>query len=123
MPNKQWNDSVLLEQEQVIEQRKTAHEEKSYTCDLFESGLDKILKKVGEECTETILAAKNLKFGGEDREKLAGELVGETADLFYHVQVMLADVGVSIQDVLAEIDRRSQKEGNKKVMKTVDKNT
>lgn len=123
MNETKYNDRVLLDQEQVIERRKTAHEEKSYTCYLFECGLDKILKKVGEECTETVIAAKNLKAGAGEREALKSELVGEVADLLYHVQVMLSDVEVPFAEVLAEIDRRSQKEGNKKNMKTVDRNT
>lgn len=118
-----YTDRVLLDQEQVIERRKAAHEEKSYTCYLFDCGLDKILKKVGEECTETVIAAKNLKADGTQNETLRGELVGEVADLLYHVQVMLSDVNVPFEAVLAEIDRRSQKEGNKKNMKTVDHNT
>lgn len=117
------SDCVLLEQEKVIEQRKTEHEEKSYTCYLFESGMDKILKKVGEECTETVIAAKNLKAGVGDSAELKELLVGEVADLLYHVQVMLCDAGVSIADVLAETEKRSLKTGNKKVMKVVDKNT
>lgn len=117
------NDHILLEQERVIEQRRTEKEEKSYTCYLFESGMDKILKKVGEECTETVIAAKNLKAGAGDAQTLKEELVGEVADLIYHVQVMLCDAGVSVTDVLNEMDKRAQKTGNKKVMKTVDRNT
>lgn len=123
MNEKTMNDRILWEQEQVIERRKNAHEEKSYTCYLFECGLDKILKKVGEECAETLIAAKNLKCGIGEQQALKSDLIGETADLLYHVQVMLADLDVSITDVLEEIDRRAQKEGNKKVMKVVDRNT
>lgn len=119
------NDNVLLEQEKIIEERKTSLEETSYTRYLFESGLDKILKKVGEECTETIIAAKNLKSAPEnaDRTLLESELAGEVSDLLYHVQVMLADVGMSMRDVLAETDKRTQKSGNKKNFKKIDKNT
>lgn len=116
------NDQVLLEQEEVICRRRNAHEEKSYTCYLFDSGLDKILKKVGEECTETVIAAKNRK-ADLSNEALKSDLVGEVSDLLYHVQVMLADLDVPFSEVLAEIDRRAQKEGNKKVMKIVDHNT
>lgn len=119
------NDNVLIDQEKVIEERKTADEENSYTCYLFKSGLDKILKKVGEECTETVIAAKNLKFADEnsDKEQLKSDLAGEVSDLLYHLQVMLCDVGMSIEDVLAETDKRSQKTGNKKNFKKVDKNS
>ena len=117
------NDKVLTDQEEVILERKTADEEKSYTCYLFREGLDKILKKVGEECTETVIAAKNLKASSENKEELKKELVGEVSDLIYHLQVMLCEVDVSVNDVLVEMDYRSQKTGNKKIMKKVDKNT
>ncbi len=115
------NDSVLKMVEEVIESRKESGEEGSYTCYLFNSGLDKILKKVGEECTETVIAAKNLKNGGGDKER--EELVGEVADLFYHLQVMLADLGLSIDDVLAEHEKRNLVVNNKKQFKTVNKNS
>ena len=114
-------DNVLKMVEEVIESRKGANEEGSYTCYLFREGIDKILKKVGEECTETVIAAKNLKVGGTDEQKQ--DLIGEVADLFYHLQVMLADVGLSIEDVLAEHEKRNLKVNNKKVFKTVDKNS
>ena len=115
------NDNVLKMVEEVIESRKGANEEGSYTCYLFNSGLDKILKKVGEECTETGIAAKNLKNGGGDKER--EELVGEVADLFYHLQVMLCDVGLSIEDVLREHEKRNLVVNNKKQFKTVNKNS
>ncbi len=113
------NDNVLRETFEVIESRKSANEEGSYTCYLFKSGLDKILKKVGEECTETVIAAKNLKNQNGSKE----ELVGEVSDLIYHLQVMLSDLNVSVDDVLEEIAKRSLKTNNKKVFKQVDKNT
>ena len=115
------NDNILKMVEEIIESRKGENAEGSYTCYLFKSGLDKILKKVGEECTETVIAAKNLKNGGGDKEK--EELVGEVADLIYHLQVMLADLGLSIDDVLAEHQKRNLKVNNKKEFKVVDKNT
>ena len=68
------NDKVLIEQENVILQRKSENEENSYTCYLFKSGLDKILKKVGEECTETVIAAKNLGAGAGDVTELKKQL-------------------------------------------------
>ena len=115
------NDSVLKMVEEVIESRKSEDAEGSYTCYLFKSGLDKILKKVGEECTETVIAAKNLKANGTDKEK--EELIGEVADLFYHLQVMLSDLDLSIDDVLAEHEKRNLKVNNKKQFKVVDKNS
>ena len=71
--------------------------EGSYTSYLFDEGIDKILKKVGEEAAEVIIAAKS-----GDR----GETVYETADLTYHVMVMLAQMGISLSDVLDEMARR-----------------
>ena len=115
------NDNILKMVEEVIESRKGENAEGSYTCYLFKSGLDKILKKVGEECTETVIAAKNLKNGGGDKEK--EELIGEVADLIYHLQVMLSDLDLSIEDVLGEHQKRNLKVNNKKEFKVVDKNT
>ena len=66
---------------QVVQDRKTSPQEGSYTCYLFDKGLEKILKKVGEECAETIIAAKN---GRQE------ETVGEISDLIYHLTVMMA---------------------------------
>ena len=115
------NDNILKMVEEVIESRKGENAEGSYTCYLFKSGLDKILKKVGEECTETVIAAKNLKNNAGDKEK--EELIGEVADLFYHLQVMLSDLDLSIDDVLAEHQKRNLKVNNKKEFKVVDKNS
>ena len=77
----------------VIRQRREEPMEGSYTCYLFEKGLDKVLKKVGEECAETIIAAKN-----PDK----AELVGEINDVFYHIMVMMELCGVSLDDVTKE---------------------
>ncbi len=98
----------------VILDRKENPQEGSYTCYLFEKGLDKILKKVGEESAETIIAAKN-----DNNE----ELCGEVCDLIYHMLVMCAEKGLDVSDILAELDARAQKIGNLKQMKTVDRNT
>ncbi len=119
------NENELKELEEVIKSRKEKDEDGSYTCYLFKSGIDKILKKVGEECTETVIAAKNLKANTDESKsaELKELLAGEVADLLYHVQVMLIDADMSIDDVLGELERRSHKTGNKKVMKNVDKNT
>ncbi len=108
------NDNVLNDLYAVVADRKVNPEEGSYTCYLFEKGLDKILKKVGEECAETIIAAKN-----GDNEELKNEI----ADLIYHLMVMMNERGLSLDDVLAELDARSKKIGNLKKMKVVDRNT
>ena len=99
------SDSVLTDLYQVVLGRKTEPQEGSYTCYLFEQGIDKICKKVGEESAETIIAAKN---------GVREETVGEICDLIYHLTVLMADQGIPLSDVLAELDRRSQKIGNLK---------
>lgn len=108
------NDKVLNDLYQVILDRKQNPAEGSYTCYLFEKGLNKILKKVGEECAETIIAAK---------EENQQELTGEICDLVYHLLVMAAEKGLSLEDILAELDQRAKKIGNLKQMKVVDRNT
>ena len=99
---------------QTILSRKKSHTEGSYTCYLFEKGLDKILKKCGEECSEVIIAAKN-----KDNK----ETVLEISDLLYHLIVMMVNEGIPLEDVLVELDRRSEKQGNLKKFHQVDKNT
>ena len=108
------NDSVLQELYQVVLGRKSTPREGSYTCYLFDKGLAKILKKVGEECSETIIAAKN---GRQE------ETVGEISDLIYHMMVMMAQQNIPLEAVLEELSRRSQKIGNLKQMKSVDRET
>jgi phosphoribosyl-ATP pyrophosphohydrolase/phosphoribosyl-AMP cyclohydrolase len=90
-------ERVLADLYKLIEQRKQLRPEGSYTTYLFNSGLDKILKKVGEEATETVVAAKNPD---------AGRLTSETADLLYHVIVMLVERGVELNDVIGELKQR-----------------
>ena len=99
---------------EVVSDRKANPQEGSYTCYLFEKGLDKILKKVGEECAETIIAAKN---------DVSAETVGEISDLLYHLTVLMVEKGISLEDVLAELDRRSAKIGNLKQFHQTDKET
>ena len=82
---------------ELIKGRKTEKKEGSYTTYLFEKGLDKILKKVGEECTEVVIAAK-------DRDKK--ETVYEIADLCYHVMVLMVEAGISIDDITKELASR-----------------
>ena len=81
----------------LIEGRKTEKKEGSYTTYLFEKGLDKILKKVGEESTEVIIAAK-------DNDKK--ETIYEIADLTYHVMVMMIEMGISLSDIHKELSSR-----------------
>ena len=105
-------DSTLEKLYEVVLDRKANPREGSYTCYLFDKGLDKILKKVGEECAETIIAAKN---------DVPADTVGEISDLIYHLLVMMAEKGVPLSGVLDELERRAQKIGNLKQIKQVDK--
>lgn len=81
----------------LLEQRKSADPQTSYVARLYSKGMDSILKKVGEEAAETIIAAKD-----GDPEKI----IYETADLWFHCLVMLAQAGLKPQDVLDELARR-----------------
>jgi len=92
---------VLQQLAQVLEARKQADPESSYVAGLHHKGLNKILEKVGEECTETLLAAKDAENSGETRE-----LVNETADLWFHSMVMLSRLGLGPDDVLQELANR-----------------
>ena len=82
---------------EMIKGRKTDKKEGSYTTYLFEKGIDKILKKVGEECTEVIIASKD-----NDRK----ETIYEIADLYYHVMVMMVEMGIEVDEVLKELASR-----------------
>ena len=93
-------DDTLKTLYDVILSRRAAPQEGSYTCYLFDKGLDKILKKVGEESAEVIIAAKN---------GLQSDTVGEISDLIYHLLVMMADQNIPLNAVMEELDRRSQK--------------
>jgi phosphoribosyl-ATP pyrophosphohydrolase len=108
------DDNVLRDLYSVVEDRKKNPQEGSYTCYLFDQGIDKILKKVGEECSETIIAAKN----GRNPET-----VYEISDLLYHLVVMMSQQGIPLDDVLSELDGRSKKIGNLKKFHTTDKNS
>lgn len=107
-------NDVLDELYEVAIERRENPQEGSYTCYLFDKGLDKILKKIGEEAAETIIAAKN---GIKD------DTVGEISDLLYHLVIMMANEGITPSEVKAELARRHQKEGNLKQFHQVDKNT
>ena len=99
---------------EVVQQRKREPREGSYTCYLFEQGLDKILKKCGEECSEVIIAAKN---------GVESDTVGEISDLIYHLTVMLVQQGIPLEAVMEELEQRSQKIGNLKQFHQSDHNT
>jgi phosphoribosyl-ATP pyrophosphohydrolase len=88
---------VLMRLAEVLEQRKQADADSSYVAKLYNKGLDAILKKIGEEATETVMAAKD-----GDKQKI----VYETADLWFHSMVLLAQQGLTPADVLQELDRR-----------------
>lgn len=107
-------NDVLEELYEVALERRQNPKEGSYTCYLFDKGLDKILKKVGEEASETIIAAKN---------GVKEDTVGEISDLLYHLVIMMANEGITPADVKSELGRRHQKEGNLKKFHQVDKNT
>ncbi len=85
---------------EVIKARKAEMPEGSYTTYLFSKGLDKILKKIGEESAETIIAAKN---------QSKSELTLESADLLYHLLVLFVNEGLEVENVLAELEKRAQK--------------
>ncbi|RDH82860.1 MAG: phosphoribosyl-ATP diphosphatase [endosymbiont of Galathealinum brachiosum] len=88
---------VLRKLAEVLEERKQADPDSSYVAKLYSKGLDSILKKIGEEATETVMAAKD----GD-----ADQIIYETADLWFHSMVLLAHQGISPDDVLNELDRR-----------------
>ncbi|MFO7528239.1 MAG: phosphoribosyl-ATP diphosphatase [Marinobacter sp.] len=92
---------VLERLAQVLEARKNADPDSSYVASLHAKGLNKILEKVGEECTETLLAAKDAEHSGETTD-----VVYETADLWFHSMVMLSRLGLGPDDVLNELARR-----------------
>ena len=100
--NPVWDSETLQEFSyeglmKLIEGRKTEKKEGSYTTYLFEKGIDKILKKVGEECTEVIIAGK-----ADDK----AETVYEIADLAYHVMVLMTQMGISLEDIHRELASR-----------------
>ena len=94
-------NDVLQQLDQILESRRGADPEKSYVASLYDSGLNKILEKVGEECTEVLLAAKDAE-STADRQAL----VGEVADLWFHCMVMLSKLGADSSEVLGELERR-----------------
>ena len=98
-------NNIINDLYEIILDRKDCESEESYTKYLFTKGLDKILKKVGEECTEVIIASK-----GEDKE----EKINEICDLTYHLLVLMAQQGITIEEVNSELVKRREKIGNLK---------
>lgn len=94
---------VLEDLYKIISDRKESGKDGSYTKYLLDKGTDKILKKVGEECTEVIIASKN----NDNRE-----LVNEICDLAYHILVLMVDKGVCIENIEEELIRRESKVNN-----------
>ena len=105
---------IIQELYGIALQRKKQPEEGSYTCYLFQKGLDKILKKCGEECSEMIIAAKN-----ENHVELKSEI----ADLIYHIVVLCVESGLDWNEVDELLTERRNKIGNLKPMRVTDKNT
>ena len=92
---------ILQALQEVLAERKGADPASSYVASLHAKGLNKILEKVGEETTETILAAKDAELSGSTKEVIA-----ETADLWFHCLVMLSQLDIEHTAVLAELERR-----------------
>lgn len=96
------SDHVLEELTRILaERKKSASTDTSYVASLHNKGLNKILEKVGEECTETIIAAKDAATNGDN-----SQLISETADLWFHTLVMLSHMGEDSSSVLNELARR-----------------
>ena len=94
-------DNIIEKLVILLEERRDANPDESYVAMLHHSGLNKILEKVSEEATETILAAKDAQASGN-----SAEVIKETADLWFHTMVMLQHVEASPTDVLSELERR-----------------
>ena len=106
------NDS-LARLAHTIESRKVANggdPETSYVARLLHKGPDAFLKKIGEEATETVMAAKDMDYGGATLD-LKSSFVGEVADLWFHSMIALAHYGLSPADVIAELERREGTSG------------
>ena len=98
-------ENIINELYEVIKDRKENRDEGSYTSYLFNKGIDKILKKLGEECTEVIISAKN---------NIKEEQVLEMGDLIYHLLVTMVEMDISIEDVEEELKNRRKKINNLK---------
>ncbi len=99
-------NQIIKEVYEMIENRRNNPKEGSYTNYLLNEGVDKICKKIGEEATETVIAAKN-----EDKD----ELIGEISDLAYHVLVLMLDKDIKVEEIERKLGERHKIEGNKKI--------
>ncbi len=104
--NLEINNNILQDIYNMIDDRNKNPKENSYTNYLLNQGIDKICKKVGEESSETIIAAKN-----EDRD----ELIGEISDLVYHCLVLMYNRKITLEEIKAKLTKRHNVQGNKKV--------
>ena len=100
------NDNILQDLYEMIIDRANNPKDRSYTNYLLNEGIDKICKKVGEEATETVIAAKNTN---------KDDLIGEICDLIYHIEVLMYDRGINIYDIKNKLTKRHKIEGNKKI--------
>ncbi len=119
------NLSMLSELKDEIKEKRLHPTEKSYTAYLLQTGIDKICKKIGEESSEVIIAAKNadpvVQDTSAEAEALRLEVCKESADLLYHLSVLWEDTGVTVNDVMQVLEERSHVEGNKKTVGHLDK--
>ena len=99
--------NILAELDCILAERKKASADSSYVASLYHKGINKVLEKVGEECTETIIAAKDAAISGN-----TDDLVYETADLWFHTLVMLGHFNVGSDAILAELARRLHTSGH-----------
>ncbi|WP_301860162.1 bifunctional phosphoribosyl-AMP cyclohydrolase/phosphoribosyl-ATP diphosphatase HisIE [uncultured Megasphaera sp.] len=117
--------SMLSRLGDEIKEKRLHPTEKSYTAYLLQTGIDKICKKIGEESSEVIIAAKNADpvagTSSAEADALRLEVCKESADLLYHLAVVWEDVGVSVNDVMKVLEQRSHVEGNKKTVGHLDK--
>ena len=96
-------NKILDELAQILEQRKSSSSDKSYVASLYAKGINKILEKVGEEATETIIAAKEYDVNVDATKKA---VIQETADLWFHTMVMMSHLGLEPNKVLEELEKR-----------------
>jgi len=111
--------NTLEKLDALLQQRKTASPDSSYVAKLYNSGINKILEKVGEETTETIIAAKEYATNPSDVNRQA--MINETADLWFHTLVMLRKCDASFADVINELARREGLSGlDEKAARSID---
>jgi phosphoribosyl-ATP pyrophosphohydrolase len=118
-------DNTIRQLYDVILSRRGSGEEGSYTGYLFREGIDKILKKVGEESSEVIISAKSLEAAADSASKAKAEddLSNEICDLLYHLLVLLAERGIPLENIDAILSERANKTSNLKQFKQTDKNS